>query len=70
MLTIGFFLTVDSGASANCCPKNFGKEWSLLPLNGEPPPLRSTSGQPLHVYGRRLIRMTLDGVPVCFYLCV
>ena len=70
MLTIGFFLTVDSGASANCCPKNFGKEWSLLPLNGEPPPLRSTSGQPLHVYGRHLIRMTLDGVPVCFYFYV
>ena len=62
----------DSGALANCCSKNFGGEWQLLPSNGEPPPLRSISGQPLHVYGRRFIRMTLDCVPVCFhfYVCV
>ena len=52
--------------------KDFGADWPLLPLNGEPPPLRSISGQPLHVYGRRLIRMKLDEVPVCFhfYVCV
>ena len=62
----------DSGASAICCPNNFGEEWPLLPLNGDPPPLRSISGQPLHVYGRRFIHMSLDGVPVCFhfYMCV
>ena len=66
------WILFDSGALANCCPKNFGGEWQLLPSNGEPPPLRSISGQPLHVYGRRFIRMTLDGVPVCFhfYVCV
>ena len=65
------WILFDSGASANCCPKDFGADWPLLPLNGEPPPLRSISGQPLHVYGRRLIRMKLDEVPVClhFYVC-
>ena len=48
-------------------------DWPLLlSLNGEPPPLRSISGQPLRVYGRRLVRMKLDEVPVCFhfYVCV
>ena len=60
----------DSGASAICCSKNFGEEWPLLPLNSDPPPLRSISGQPLHVYGRRFIRISLDGVPVCFYFYV
>jgi hypothetical protein len=35
------WILFDSGASANDCPKNFGEEWPLLPLNGEPPPLRS-----------------------------
>ena len=64
------WILFDSGASANCCPKDFGADWPLLPLNGEPPPLRSISGQPLHVYGRRLIRMKLDEVPVCFHFYV
>ena len=70
-LDANHWILFDSVASANCCPKDFGSEWPLLPLNGEPPPLRSISGQPLHVYGRRLIRMTLDGVPTCFhsYVC-
>jgi len=66
-LDANHWILFDSGASANCCPKDFGSEWPLLPLNGEPPPLRSISGQPLHVYGRRLIRMTLDGFPACFH---
>ena len=43
------WILFDSGASANCCPKDFGEEWPLL-LNGEPPPSRSISGQPLHVF--------------------
>ena len=64
------WILFDSGASATFCPKNLGKEWPLLPLNGEPPALRSISGQPVHVYGRRLILMTLDGVPVCFHFYV
>ena len=42
----------------------------MLPLDGELPPLRSISGQPLHVYGRRLIRMTLDGAPTRFHFYV
>ena len=50
--------------------RTLGKNGHFYRLNGEPPPLRSTSGQPLHVYGRHLIRMTLDGVPVCFYFYV
>ena len=44
------WILFDSGASANCCPKDFGADWPLLPLNGQPPPLRSISGQPLCMF--------------------
>ena len=48
--------------SAHCCPKNFAPEWPLLPLNGSKPPLRSVTGQPLHVYGRKLVGMKVGEV--------
>ena len=47
----------DSGAAANCCPKNFAPEWPLLPITGTKPPLRSVTGQPLKIYGRKLVGM-------------
>ena len=69
-LDANHWILFDSGASANCCPKDFGSEWPLLPLNGEPPPLRSISGQPLHTSCLRpsVVRMTLDGFPRCFHV--
>ena len=52
----------DSGAAAHCCPKNFAKEWPLLPLPERPPPLRSVTGQLLNIYGRRLVGMKVGDV--------
>ena len=52
----------DSGAAANCCPKNFAPEWPILPINGSKPPLRSVTGQPLHVYGRKLVGLKAGDV--------
>ena len=52
------WILFDSGAAANCCPKNFALEWPLLPITGTKPPLRSVTGQPLKIYGRKLVGMT------------
>ena len=52
------WILFDSGAAANCCPKNFAPEWPLLPITGTKPPLRSVTGQPLKIYGRKLVGMT------------
>ena len=49
------WIMFDSGAAAHCCPKHFAPEWQTLPLKGSKPPLRSVTGQPLHVYGRKLV---------------
>ena len=51
------WILFDSGAAANCCPKNFAPEWPLLPITGVKPPLRSVTGQPLKIYGRKLVGM-------------
>ena len=51
------WILFDSGAAANCCPKNFAPEWPLLPITGTKPPLRSVTGQPLKIYGRKLVGM-------------
>ena len=52
------WILFDSGAAANCCPKNFAPEWPLLPIIGTKPPLRSVTGQPLKIYGRKLVGVT------------
>ena len=51
------WILFDSGTAANCCPKNFAPEWPLLPIAGVKPPLRSVTGQPLKIYGRKLVGM-------------
>ena len=65
------WILFDSGAATHCCPQDFASEWPLLPLSGKPPPLRSISGQPLTVYGRRLVKLDFDGQPcfLHFYVC-
>ena len=65
------WILFDSGAATHCCPQDFASEWPLLPLTGKPPPLRSISGQPLTVYGRRLVKVDFDGQPcfLHFYVC-
>ena len=61
-----YFLT-----QVHCCPPGFGDEWPLLPLNGISPQLRSVSGDPITVYGKRIVGLELDG-HTCylhFYVC-
>ena len=56
------WILFDSGAAAHCCPKNFAREWPLLPLQDRAPPLRSVTGQLLNIYGRRLVGMKIGDV--------
>ena len=67
----GPWILFDSGAATHCCPKDFASEWPLLPLTGRAPPLRSISGQPLTVFGRRLVKVDFEGQPcfLHFYVC-
>ena len=67
----GTWILFDSGAAANCCSRDFAPEWPLLPLTGKPPPLKSISGQPLNVYGRKLVELEMDGSTfwLHFYVC-
>ena len=60
----------DSGAAANCCPKNFAPEWPLLPITGVKPPLRSVTGQPLKIYGRKLVGMKSGDCEFCLHFYV
>ena len=65
------WILFDSGAATHCCAKDFASEWPLLPLTGKVPPLRSISGQPLTVFGRRLVKVDFEGQPCLlhFYVC-
>ena len=51
--------------------KNFGSEWPQLPLAWKAPPLGRFSGQPLTVYGRRLVNVDFEGQScfLQFYVC-
>ena len=65
------WILLDSGAATHCCPRDFASEWPLLPLTGKAPPLRSMSGQPLTVFGRRLGKVEFEDQPcfLHFYVC-
>ena len=65
------WILFDSGAATHRCPKDFASDWPLLPLTGRAPPLRSISGQPLIVFGRRIVKMNFDGQDsfLHFYVC-
>ena len=65
------WILFDSGAATHCCPKDFAADWPLLPLTGRAPPLRSISGQPLTVFGRRLVKVDFSGQScyLHFYVC-
>ena len=51
----------DSGAAANCCPPDFAPEFPLIQLDERAPPLKSTSGQTLNIYGRKLVAFEIEG---------
>ena len=53
----------DTGAAAHVCPLNYAEEYPVLPLDGQPP-LRSVSGDPLTLYGRKLVGYDFYGTTV------
>ena len=64
------WILFDSGAAANCCPKHFAPEWPLLPITGVKPPLRRVTGQPLKIYGRKLVGMKSGNCEVYLHFYV
>ncbi|OLP95901.1 hypothetical protein AK812_SmicGene21924 [Symbiodinium microadriaticum] len=64
------WILFDSGAAAHCCPKNFAREWPLLPLQDRAPPVRSVTGQLLNIYGRRPVGMKIGDVEFHMHIYV
>ena len=46
----------DSGAAAHSCPLDYAPDYPLLPVGKNPPDLKSVTGMPLNIIGRKLIR--------------
>ena len=65
------WILFDSGAAAHCCPTDYAPEYPLLPTGRNPPRLRSVTGKPLNIVGRKLIKYDSDGVTlfVNYYVC-
>ena len=65
------WILFDSGAAAHCCPADYAPEYPLLPTGRNPPRLRSVTGKPLNIVGRKLIKYDSDGVTlfVNYYVC-
>ena len=78
MMTVFFSLPVqegwiqfDSGANANCCLINYATEYPLLPVCENVPKLKSATGEPLEIHGRRVIHYHRNGVKllISYYVC-
>ena len=65
------WILFDSGAAAHCCPLDYAPDYPLLPVGKNPPRLRSVTGKPLHIIGRKLIRYDAVGVRLFtkYYVC-
>ena len=50
------WILFDSGAVAHCCPLDYAPDYPLLPVGKNPPDLKSVTGMPLNIIGRKLIR--------------
>ena len=50
------WILFDSGAAAHCCPLDYAPAYPLLPVGKNPPDLKSITGIPLNIIGRKLIR--------------
>ena len=61
----------DSGAAANCCPTNYATEYPLLSVGENVPKLKSATGEPLEIHGRRVIYYHCNGVKlfINYYVC-
>ena len=60
-----------SGAAAHCCPLDYAPDYPLLLVGKNPPRLRSVTGKPLNIIGRKLIRYDAAGVRLFtnYYVC-
>ena len=63
------WILFDSGAAAHCCPLH-APDYPLLPVGKNPPKLRSVTGKPLNIIGRKLIRYDASGVTFFANFCV
>ena len=65
------WILFDSGAAAHCCPLEYAPDYPLLPVGKNPPKLRSVTGKPLNITGRKLIRYDAAGVTLFtnYYVC-
>ena len=65
------WILFDSGAAAHCCPADYAPDYPLLPVGKDPPKLRSVTGKPLNILGRKLIKYDAAGVSlfVNYYVC-
>ena len=65
------WILFDSGAAAHCCPLEYAPDYPLLPVGKNPPKLRSVTGKPLNIIGRKLIRYDAAGVTLFtnYYVC-
>ena len=65
------WILFDSGAAAHCCPLEYAPDYPLLPVGKNPPRLRSVTGKPLNMIGRKLIRYDAAGVRLFtnYYVC-
>ena len=67
----GHWILFDSGAAAHCCPLDFAPDYPLLPEGKNPPNLKSVTGKPVNIIGRKLIRYDASGVTLFtnYYVC-
>ena len=65
------WILFDSGAAARCCPADYAPDYPLLPVGKDPPKLRSVTGKPLNILGRKLLKYDAAGVSlfVNYYVC-
>ena len=67
----GDWILFDSGASASRCPINYATEYPLLPVGENVPKLKSATGEPLEIHGRRVIHYNRNRVKlfINYYVC-
>ena len=65
------WILFDSGGVPHCCPLDYAPDYPQLPVGKNPPKLRSVTGKPLNIIGRKLIRYDAAGITfyVNYYVC-
>ena len=65
------WILFDSGAAAHCCPLDYAPDYPLLPVGKNPPDLKSVTGMPLNIIGRKLLRYDAPGATLFmnYYVC-